>query len=1298
LKALFDDSDRPRERFVIVNVTRAERSISEAAPKSGPSKLAIAQMDPPEPSDKAADETSRDLYDVTIDIIPPALSGEPSAQELADEAVEAFGSVAGYLKVADASAGAAVIDANYTRYAVTSFETCLANTCLAGDHCIEGHSGPLCTVCLPGYGKTSVFKCARCSEPAMAYFVLVAGVVAAIAGCAILAWKQIVDGRQSMNELPAPAVPLLFKIAMSGLQVMSIAARYDLRWPGFLGDMFDGADSAAGVGTAIVSLDCFLGSNPPISPFWVTSIGIMVLPLFGVLLPVLFFTPRYYIAKRAYKNIVLAEILEQRRLLVEMVCDFESFQRNRDRTQQQKLRRKRAEESDAALNAVVWENVDDKSDLGVLASENARTRVIVHETELHADIDLNIKDSAQAEVAYAKRVYAKRRQNVHKSVISDAIVVDAGKPSRKPLAPPEQPPQPGEPSVWRASVSSGSRSRKTSFSAFTPPLPVRMLSSISLSTQPGIEIENAFDPSPHHSPSLTAQRFSGGRMSAFAGVMHRHRLAQMASQPDSAACDEPSTVYSYVDMENRISQSFGDVLAGGAPDSERDAPHHDSGEDSELPFHRHYAIDSDDERDESVTVPAPSAAAMSRSAEEGAVQSHHGFPAAPTLPEPETNQESTLSAQSKLSSSVAVPSVSDAIPLGDLELDTDKSKRRTHASSVFAANPDLLEELAITESALLHAYISSQEGRDAVFCRSAREVEVYAEIANATTSFDLKATELARANAITTGAMAKIVQTCEDLENMRVLSKQSFEMLYEAELLRERVLRRERALLHERTEKQQAWYLDTYGPSTGKEMFEAEQEKRRGAEPPKLTASEMRVRLDVAETRYNQVSSEYLGYIITTITVVMFMIHPNIVRQFFTVLSCKNIGGSDDPSASVVLGDMLEPCFSSQHLFFIAVLGVPMLVFWVLGIPVFAWYVLFRNRTLILLPVSGVSSVMRNRKIVFESQMAFLYRGYKPTRYYWFLAEMARKAALVAIAVFFPGALHTQLLMASLLIFACILAQIAAQPFENKIPEFAEFFSLFTSFMVFFLANFLFVDTVDDSSKVVVTVFICLLVIVFCAAIVGSFILLTKEESRLSPLRTALREAHAMGMDTAVVIRDWRIRDANARRARKELRRKTRVQPAAGAAAVAAAAAAVTQNDSASASDVAGLFTLTGGRGTKTAASASALRAMRSDAVDSNALSSSALWLVAPDSVAQPVATTAQRSVILASCLNAGGEVKAAFEGANGIDDADEAKRAIIRDAAASAAAARRVGAEALTVDLSRARRLSSDGVFRLDG
>jgi hypothetical protein len=1198
LKALFDDSDRPRHRFAFVSAhpyVPASSASAAAQPflrqTNGSTDLDADRDAPAVPPALPLQATIA----VILDVVPPVKSDEQSARSLADDAVTVL------LKSDHATESLpAAVNASYERFAVTSFELCLSNACLAQNTCLKGHYGPLCSVCVYGYGKTSVFKCAKCNAPALGYVYLLLACLAAILVCAFLAWKQIVDGRESMNELPAPAVPLLFKIALSGLQVMSIAARYDLRWPGFLKSVFDGADSAAGVGSVIVSLDCFLDESPAVKPFWVTSIGVMVLPLFGVLLPILFFAPRYFAAKRVYKHAVLEAYAKQRRLMAEMSIEYEAYVRTRDRLDAALLRRELQLRSGGADVAQVWEGVDDADDAGILGVDGTTLQSSTMD-EMHDGINLKEKQNAATDAAFATKKRVARRARLKRTRHGNAAVSAGDTPRSGPLPPPIRPPPAFEPipcarNFFLNTPNAESPVRTQTFSSRAPVYGLRT------------SLYNATPATP----------------------------AAPASEAGSDNTNQTSGVFSYADCTLVAAHPTHDSLLSGRDSTCADATVSVPDPDLRLAFPANAFVDSD--ADEALSSSSESDT-CARDAQVGDAAACAHLPLESSHRSiPELHPDVLLHFDEGPEAEVAETA---AQFLGVFIADIHAEDTGLAGVGGFLFQRNLLADSGISEDTLANAYDSaSSASTEDVLARVAREVELYAIISAKSPQFDAVASAAAIAAANITTAFACAVQSVEDLANMRLLGAQSFGALSDAELLRERVLHRERAVQRLRLEQQFHWYVSTYGQETGPGMYEAERCRRSKAEPPKLTAAEMRVLVDAAETNYVQAGSEYLGYIITTITVVMFMIHPNIVRQFFMIISCKHIGGTDDPTANVVLGDMLEPCFSSQHMFLFIVIGLPMLILWVIGIPFFAWFVLFRNRHLIMLSPTGVSSVMRVNKRVFESQMAFLYRGYRPTRYFWFLFEMARKAALVAIAVLFPGALHTQLLLAALLIFACIIAQIVARPFGNRIPEFAEFFSLFTSFMVFFLANFLFVDTLSEEAKAVVTVLICILVVCFIVIVVVSFIALTRDELRLAPLRSALRAARAQGMDTTVVIRDWRIKEANARRQREALVSGTDEGVAAEASPLTATAAMTSVPTKTG--DIEALLTL---------AKADDRRSAHWFATVSNAVAegrtsgllgrSCALQLVDEDEAL--VMTEAQRGMLVARRLDAGGDVQAAF-------------------------------------------------------
>ena len=383
-KLLYDDSNMPLERIVLVGLNfttegelRAAKlavehsaGSSSSSTKTGKRSVAFAAAQT-EVFRLTNDTLTRDdaalVAVVDVDVYPSvtgAYSRNNSSEDLYLRAVEQINHNAAMFLTRNGfsalTAGGFARDTEFERFATPSFELCINNACRGSDVCLEGHTGNLCAVCLPGYGKSSAFECARCNKPALRTFILILSLLGAIVICTILVWKQITDGKQSMNELPAPAVPLLLKVATSGLQVMSIAARYDLQWPGLLADVFSTADTAGGVGTAFLSLDCFLAENPAVQPFWITTISIMVLPLVGVLLPAMVFTPMYYAARRRYCRELLKQAAEERALSAEVIVELKESEK-RARGEQVRKRREKIERE----NTLVWELVDEGQGLAV---------------------------------------------------------------------------------------------------------------------------------------------------------------------------------------------------------------------------------------------------------------------------------------------------------------------------------------------------------------------------------------------------------------------------------------------------------------------------------------------------------------------------------------------------------------------------------------------------------------------------------------------------------------------------------------------------------------------------------------------------------------------------------------------------------------------------------------------------------------------------------------------------------------------------------------------------------------------
>ena len=98
-----------------------------------------------------------------------------------------------------------------------------------------------------------------------------------------------------------------------------------------------------------------------------------------------------------------------------------------------------------------------------------------------------------------------------------------------------------------------------------------------------------------------------------------------------------------------------------------------------------------------------------------------------------------------------------------------------------------------------------------------------------------------------------------------------------------------------------------------------------------------------------------------------------------------------------------------------------MIIVWVIGAPVLAFYILFKNRNRLDDPQ-------------FQRYMIVIYQGFKKNKYYWELLNVVRKVTIVAINVFLSqlGLFYKGMAgVITLIIFT--RAQLYLRPFKNPL-------------------------------------------------------------------------------------------------------------------------------------------------------------------------------------------------------------------------------------------------------------------------
>lgn len=122
------------------------------------------------------------------------------------------------------------------------------------------------------------------------------------------------------------------------------------------------------------------------------------------------------------------------------------------------------------------------------------------------------------------------------------------------------------------------------------------------------------------------------------------------------------------------------------------------------------------------------------------------------------------------------------------------------------------------------------------------------------------------------------------------------------------------------------------------------------------------------------------GRIISTIIIVLFLVHPTITTIMFNAFNCQDVDGK-----SLLYEDLEIECNVGQHRLYSLSIALPSIVIWGLGIPSLALLLLYQRRKDLTITET-------------KAKFGFLYNGYRiPQAYYWELIIMYRKIIVIFI-------------------------------------------------------------------------------------------------------------------------------------------------------------------------------------------------------------------------------------------------------------------------------------------------------------
>ena len=152
-------------------------------------------------------------------------------------------------------------------------------------------------------------------------------------------------------------------------------------------------------------------------------------------------------------------------------------------------------------------------------------------------------------------------------------------------------------------------------------------------------------------------------------------------------------------------------------------------------------------------------------------------------------------------------------------------------------------------------------------------------------------------------------------------------------------------------------------------------------------------------------------YLVISFISIVFLLHPKLAQQGFSVFRCIEI----DTDLNKVRIDTEIECYSLEHLKWSFALGLPILIFWVIGLPLFALWLMYRS-------FKDIDIENRTRRY-----FLILYQGLKEDKFYWEFVNSLRKV-LILLAFLLPD--DYKIMFSSLVLLITWRVQHNLQPYK----------------------------------------------------------------------------------------------------------------------------------------------------------------------------------------------------------------------------------------------------------------------------
>ena len=165
----------------------------------------------------------------------------------------------------------------------------------------------------------------------------------------------------------------------------------------------------------------------------------------------------------------------------------------------------------------------------------------------------------------------------------------------------------------------------------------------------------------------------------------------------------------------------------------------------------------------------------------------------------------------------------------------------------------------------------------------------------------------------------------------------------------------------------------------------------------------------------------------TSIIAILYLVWPMICSETFSLFSCRYVCENMHFN-----NDLNIQCWQGIHLFYVLLLGIPVIVLWILGLPLIA-----------LIHIIKLHHTSKIQNVNIETLPQHLYLGliyapYDPKVYWWEITVAFRKVIIASIGVFGITLGVMQVHLSSLLIILTMFVTAFINPYESKLLQVME--------------------------------------------------------------------------------------------------------------------------------------------------------------------------------------------------------------------------------------------------------------------